>query len=220
MAVSVNIYDNARANLLQDFSRWSLTPQWRWAVGSPSSWPRSGRRYYAEVDVTTKHIAGTTVHYLAHSEMAYVVDPRGYERDLFALALRRDAGRERGPEPLARRRIARGLLVQLSALPRPGQQRERALRARGKDVVGAPEHEDERVDPVVDGVGDRRVCGAARRRAFIASRVVTKSSIVRWSETKWSPAWPPSTVLKSRRMISGLPLRRARAEVCACPITP
>ena len=56
--------------------------------------------------------------------------------------------------------------------------------------------------------------------AFIALRVVTKSSIVRWIETKWRPAWPPSTVLKSRRRISGLPLRRARAEVWAWPITP
>ena len=82
IAVSVNIYDNARANLLQDFSRWHLTPQWRWAVGNPKQLASVWKRYDVEVDVTTKHIAGTTVHYLAHSEMAYVVDPGGYERDL------------------------------------------------------------------------------------------------------------------------------------------
>jgi protein SCO1 len=82
IAVSVNIYDNARANLLQDFSRWHLTPQWRWAVGNPKQLASVWKRYDVEVDVTRKHIAGTTVHYLAHSEMAYVVDPGGYERDL------------------------------------------------------------------------------------------------------------------------------------------
>lgn len=82
LAVSVNIYDNAHANLLEDFSRWHLTPQWRWAVGNPKQLAAVWKRYDVEVDVTTKHIAGTTVHYLAHSEMAYVVDPGGYERDL------------------------------------------------------------------------------------------------------------------------------------------
>lgn len=84
LAVSVNVYGNARANLLQDFSKWSLTPNWRWAVGSPKQLAKVWKSYYAEVDVTTKRIAGTTVHYLAHSEIAYLVDPKGYERELFA----------------------------------------------------------------------------------------------------------------------------------------
>jgi protein SCO1 len=82
IAVSVNIYGNARANLLQDYSKWNLTPQWRWAIGTPRQLASVWKRYYEEVDVTTKHIAGTTVHYLAHSEMAYVIDPNGYERAL------------------------------------------------------------------------------------------------------------------------------------------
>ena len=82
IAVSVNIYGNARANLVQDFSKWHLTPQWRWAVGAPRQLASVWKHYDAEVDVTTKHIAGTTVHYLAHSEMAYVIDPSGYERAL------------------------------------------------------------------------------------------------------------------------------------------
>src|ERR1700739_1371298 len=44
------------------------------------------------------------------------------------------------------------------------QQRERALRARGKDVVAALAYEDEFVDAVVDRVGDRGVLqlGGAR----------------------------------------------------------
>jgi hypothetical protein len=48
--------------------------------------------------------------------------------------------------------------------------------------------------------------------AFIAVRVVTKSAMVRWSETKCRPARPPSVVSKSRRRMIGLPPRRARAE--------
>ena len=83
LAVSVNIYGDSRANLLEDFSKWGLTSQWRWAVGSPRELAAVWKRYDAEVDVTTKHIAGTTVHYLTHSEMAYVIDANGYERYLF-----------------------------------------------------------------------------------------------------------------------------------------
>lgn len=83
LAVSVNIYGDARANLLEDFSKWGLTSQWHWAVGSPRELAAVWKRYYAEVDVTTKRIAGTTVHYLTHSEMAYVIDAKGDERYLF-----------------------------------------------------------------------------------------------------------------------------------------
>ena len=32
--------------------------------------------------VETKHLAGTTVHYVYHSEMAYLIDAKGYERAL------------------------------------------------------------------------------------------------------------------------------------------
>jgi hypothetical protein len=56
--------------------------------------------------------------------------------------------------------------------------------------------------------------------AFIAVRVVTKSAMVCCRETKCSPASPPSAVSKSRRRMTGLPSRRARAHVCAWPITP
>lgn len=82
IAVSANIYADSRANLLKDFSKWNLTSQWQWAVGDPRQLASVWRRYYAEVNVTTKHIAGTTVHYVTHSEMAYVIDRDGYERAL------------------------------------------------------------------------------------------------------------------------------------------
>ncbi len=33
VAVSVNVYGNARANLLQDGRKWRLGPEWRWGIG-------------------------------------------------------------------------------------------------------------------------------------------------------------------------------------------
>lgn len=83
IAVSVDIYADTRADLHEDYQRWSLTPQWQWAVGSPGRLASVWKRYYAEVEVETKHIAGTTVHYITHSEMAYLIDGRGDERRLF-----------------------------------------------------------------------------------------------------------------------------------------
>jgi cytochrome oxidase Cu insertion factor (SCO1/SenC/PrrC family) len=84
IAVSVDVYADTHADLMQDFGRWSLVPQWHWAVGNPSQLQAVWKRYYAEVEVQTKHIAGTTVHYVTHSEMAYLLDGKGYERALFS----------------------------------------------------------------------------------------------------------------------------------------
>jgi cytochrome oxidase Cu insertion factor (SCO1/SenC/PrrC family) len=84
IAVSVDIYADTHTDLMLDFRRWSLVPQWQWAVGTPAQLQAVWKRYYAEVQVQTKHIAGTTVHYITHSEMAYVVDGKGDERALFS----------------------------------------------------------------------------------------------------------------------------------------
>jgi cytochrome oxidase Cu insertion factor (SCO1/SenC/PrrC family) len=84
IAVSVDIYADTHADLMQDFGRWSLVPQWHWAVGSPAQLRAVWKRYYAEVEVQTKHIAGATVHYITHSEMAYLLDGKGNERALFS----------------------------------------------------------------------------------------------------------------------------------------
>jgi cytochrome oxidase Cu insertion factor (SCO1/SenC/PrrC family) len=84
IAVSVDVYADTHADLMQDFSRWGLVPQWHWAIGSVSELAGVWRRYYAEVQVSTKRIAGTTVHYITHSEMAYLIDANGYERALFS----------------------------------------------------------------------------------------------------------------------------------------
>jgi len=83
LAVSVDVYADSRADLMQDFRRWQLVPQWRWGVGRPAQLAAIWNRYAIEVDVVTKTVAGTTVHSISHTEGAYVIDAAGYERALF-----------------------------------------------------------------------------------------------------------------------------------------
>jgi len=83
LAVSVNVYGDARTHLRQDMAKWRVVPQWRWAVGGGSELARVWRRYQIGVLVRTKKIAGVTVHEISHTEAAYVIDRRGYERALF-----------------------------------------------------------------------------------------------------------------------------------------
>jgi len=85
LAVSVDVYSNAnsRANLLQSIRQWHLVPQWRWAVGRPSQLAAVWKRYEIGVSVVTRRIAGTTIHYITHTEEAYVIDATGHERALF-----------------------------------------------------------------------------------------------------------------------------------------
>jgi cytochrome oxidase Cu insertion factor (SCO1/SenC/PrrC family) len=83
VAVSVDVYANARANLLQDVRKWRLVPQWHWAVGRPAQLAAVWSRYKVGVSVVTKKVAHTTIHYITHTEAAYVVDSTGHERALF-----------------------------------------------------------------------------------------------------------------------------------------
>jgi cytochrome oxidase Cu insertion factor (SCO1/SenC/PrrC family) len=83
IAVSVDIYADSHADLEQDFSRWHLVPQWRWAIGKPKQLASVWRQYKVGVSVTTKRISRTTVHFITHDELAYIIDPNGYERALF-----------------------------------------------------------------------------------------------------------------------------------------
>jgi protein SCO1/2 len=83
LAVSVDIYADSRADLLQDYRRWDLVPQWHWAVGKPRELEAVWRRYHVGVSVKTKRIAGTTVHYVTHDEVAFIVDRAGYVRALY-----------------------------------------------------------------------------------------------------------------------------------------
>jgi len=83
LAVSVDVYASARADLLQDVGKWHLVPQWHWAVGSGPRLAAVWKRYSIGVSVTTKRIAGTTIKYILHTEAAYVIDATGHERALF-----------------------------------------------------------------------------------------------------------------------------------------
>lgn len=83
LAVSVDVYADARANLVQDEHKWELVPQWHWAVGRPAELADVWRRYEIGVLVTTKRIAGTTIKYITHTEAAYIIDASGHERALF-----------------------------------------------------------------------------------------------------------------------------------------
>ena len=83
VAVSVNVYGNTRAILREDGQKWKLVPEWRWAIGHPAALSRVWSAYHVEVLATTKKLAGVTVHDIAHTEGAYLIDAKGYERALF-----------------------------------------------------------------------------------------------------------------------------------------
>lgn len=91
VAVSVNPAGNAHAYLVQDAARWKLTPQWRWGIGTESQLARVWKRYHIGVLVTTKKVAGVTVHSIVHTEAAYVVDGAGYQRAIFLWPYTADA---------------------------------------------------------------------------------------------------------------------------------
>jgi cytochrome oxidase Cu insertion factor (SCO1/SenC/PrrC family) len=84
IAVSVDIYADTRTNLLLDFQKWRLVPQWQWAVGAPVRLAKVWNRWQVGVSVATKRIAGTTVHFITHDEVAFLIDGAGFVRDLFA----------------------------------------------------------------------------------------------------------------------------------------
>ena len=83
IAVSVNQWGDARANLLQDAYKWRPVPEWRWAVGSPAVLTAVWHRYDIGVKATTRTLAGVTVHEITHTEASYLIDRSGHERALF-----------------------------------------------------------------------------------------------------------------------------------------
>jgi cytochrome oxidase Cu insertion factor (SCO1/SenC/PrrC family) len=58
-------------------------PQWHWGIGARSQLAPVWRKYGIGVSVATRKIAGVTVHDVTHTEAAYVIDAKGYERALF-----------------------------------------------------------------------------------------------------------------------------------------
>jgi len=83
LAVSVDVWADSHADLLQDERHWELAPEWHWAVGPPAELARVWKRYEIGVSVTSKKISGATINYITHSEAAYVIDATGHERALF-----------------------------------------------------------------------------------------------------------------------------------------
>jgi cytochrome oxidase Cu insertion factor (SCO1/SenC/PrrC family) len=88
LAVSTNQWADARKNLLLDESKWNLPSDWHWAVGTPAALARVWKAYAIGVSVATKTIAGIKVRRITHTEAAYVVDPRGYQRALYLYPFR------------------------------------------------------------------------------------------------------------------------------------
>ena len=83
VAVSVNPWNQTAADLKLDREKWRLVPEWRWALGNFKQLSKVWNSYEIGVQVQTKTLAGVTVHEVAHTEAAYVIDPSGYERSLF-----------------------------------------------------------------------------------------------------------------------------------------
>jgi protein SCO1 len=84
LAVSVDVYANARKYLLQDEREWRLVPEWRWAIGRPADLAAVWKNYRIDVKVTTLRINGVVTYSIDHTEAAYVLDATGHERALFA----------------------------------------------------------------------------------------------------------------------------------------
>jgi cytochrome oxidase Cu insertion factor (SCO1/SenC/PrrC family) len=83
VAVSVNPYGDARRYFRADARKWRLDPSWRWAVGSRARLARVWHDYAIAVRIRRFRAAGITTHQVDHTEAAYVIDRRGFERALF-----------------------------------------------------------------------------------------------------------------------------------------
>jgi cytochrome oxidase Cu insertion factor (SCO1/SenC/PrrC family) len=83
VAVSVNTAGNRPDILKLDERKWSVVPQWRWAVGDEAALSRVWRAYDIAVIATTKTVAGVRVRNVAHTEASYLIDVKGFERALF-----------------------------------------------------------------------------------------------------------------------------------------
>lgn len=90
VAVSVNPWNQTKADLAVDRLKWRLVPEWRWGLGSYAQLAPVWSKYAIGVEVQTKTLAGTTVHEVTHTEAAYVIDSRGDERALFIYPYRAD----------------------------------------------------------------------------------------------------------------------------------
>jgi protein SCO1 len=83
IAVSVDQFGDARRYLLEDDVKWKLGSNWHWAVGKPVALRRVWRAYEIAVLDSTKTVAGVTVHNISHTEGAFLIDRKGYQRAVY-----------------------------------------------------------------------------------------------------------------------------------------
>jgi cytochrome oxidase Cu insertion factor (SCO1/SenC/PrrC family) len=83
IAVSVNPWGDEPRLFRADARKWRLGPSWRWAVGSRAQLARVWQAYAIAVRIRRFRAAGVTTHRVDHTEVAYVIDRRGFERALF-----------------------------------------------------------------------------------------------------------------------------------------
>ena len=83
VAVSVNPWGDAGRYFQADARKWRLPASWRWAVGSRAQLSRVWQAYSIGVRIRRFRAVGITTHRVDHTEAAYVIDRRGFERALF-----------------------------------------------------------------------------------------------------------------------------------------
>src|SRR6476660_8430927 len=83
VAVSVNPWGDAGRYFQADARKWRLPARWRWAVGSRAQLSRVWQAYSIGVRIRRFRAVGITTHRVDHTEAAYVIDRRGFERALF-----------------------------------------------------------------------------------------------------------------------------------------
>jgi cytochrome oxidase Cu insertion factor (SCO1/SenC/PrrC family) len=83
VAVSVDPWGDAHANLVHDVRRWRVGPDWRWAVGSRAALSHVWGAYKVGVQARKLVVGGQTVHEITHDELIYVIDQHGDERLLY-----------------------------------------------------------------------------------------------------------------------------------------
>jgi len=88
VALSVNLWGNARSILRKDIRDWKLTPAWHWAVGASPKLRKAWADYQIEVadSPTTKN--GVTTHEITHTEATFVIDRKGYQRAVYLYPFR------------------------------------------------------------------------------------------------------------------------------------
>ncbi len=82
VAVSVNPWGNAPSHLRQDARNWRVGDEWRWAVGSHAELARVWRAYKIGVQIKKLTVAGAAVHEISHTDVIYLIDRHGDERQV------------------------------------------------------------------------------------------------------------------------------------------